>query len=314
MRPEDNTVASTELYIARAAARDDGGSAMQDAAIHRKSIHLEKHGSMTLLEMNGPVSRKFTLPENVMRRVLVPEYSQKGEGGAGLLQRVHLQRMSIGVGSANEFPFSIGIKVHGVPGMVFDETGQEWSFIFGPQTHLGHDVPVFESSGDEKLMKSWEEEFPRWNVDNLETVCAMAVPDSEIVMTHVDHPVVQLLEKKFDEFGTEAPSRTQVTTPNWFNVNATVFANACRWLRENILKKSTKTFDFSQLTVSFGKTDTSKFTDLAPSCFRDMPLAPGQSVAAVNDSKIAYGNILVQRCFGLTVRLVLEYRLAGVDS
>ena len=73
-------------------------------------------------------------------------------------------------------------------------------------------------------------------------------------------------------------------------------------------------FNSSQLTVSFGKVDNSKFTDLAPSCFHDMPLEPGQGVAEINESKVAFGNILVQRCFGLTLRLTLEYRLAGVEA
>ena len=292
---------------------------MQDATpqipqtLHRRSIHLQKHGSMALLEMNGPMARKFHLQENIMKRILAPD-NQAASADAQAFQRVHLHRLSLGVGSQNQFPFSIGIKVHGVPGNVYDESGQQWSAILGPSSHFAQDMPIFESSGDEKLMKSWEEEFPRWNAENLETVCAMRVPDSDIVMTHVDHPVVQLLEKKHEEFGAEPPSRTQMTTPNWYNIASGVFNAACRWLRENILSKSTKTFDLSQLTVSFGKVDNSKFTDLAPSCFHDMPLEPGQGVAEINESKVAFGNILVQRCFGLTLRLTLEYRLAGVEA
>ena len=291
--------------------QDTGPSIPQ--TLHRRSIHLQKHGSMALLEMNGPMARKFHLQESIMKRILAPD-NQAAGADTQAFQRVHLHRMSLGAGSQNQFPFSIGIKVHGVPGSVYDESGQPWSAILGPSSHFAQDTPIFESSGDEKLMKSWEEEFPRWNAENLETVCAMRVPDSDIVMTHVDHPVVQLLEKKHDEFGAEAPSRTQMTTPNWYNIAAGVFNAACRWLRDNILSKSTKTFDLSQLTVSFGKVDNSKFTDLAPSCFHDMPLEPGQSVAEINESKIAFGNVLVQRCFGLTLQLTLEYRLAGVEA
>jgi len=53
-------------------------------------------------------------------------------------------------------------------------------------------------------MATWEEDFAKWNFDNLETLSAMPVPDSDIIMVHLDHPVVGLLNKKFAEFGCHA--------------------------------------------------------------------------------------------------------------
>ena len=140
------------------------------------------------------------------------------------------------------------------------------------------------------------------------------VPETEIIMVHIEHPVVQLLEKKHAEFGTTPPSQLPMTTPNWRNMGAEVFMHGCRWLRENILNKSTKTFDLSQLTLSFGKLDQSKFTDLAPSCFEMMPLDGIDTAKEANEAKTKYGNLLVQRCFGLTLRIVLEFRFAGASG
>ena len=144
-------------------------------AILRRSLFFEKSASMTLLEVNGPNARKFHMTEDKMRRVLLGEASQHKENSGSLLRRVHLHRVLLGEGSCNQFPFALGLKLHGIPGMVFDANGQEWSFVMGARQKMRGDTVLFESAGDEKLMQTWEEEFPKWNADNLETVCAMQV-------------------------------------------------------------------------------------------------------------------------------------------
>lgn len=144
-------------------------------AILRRSLFFEKSASMTLLEVNGPNARKFHMTEDKMRRVLLGEASQHKENSGSLLRRVHLHRVLLGEGSCNQFPFALGLKLHGIPGMVFDASGQEWSFVMGARQKMRGDTVLFESAGDEKLMQTWEEEFPKWNADNLETVCAMQV-------------------------------------------------------------------------------------------------------------------------------------------
>ena len=151
---------------------DDATSAH---AILRRSLFFEKSSSMALLEVNGPNARKFHITENTMRRVLLGEGAQHKDGNTGLLRRVHLHRVLLAEGSCNQFPFALGLKLHGIPGSVFDTSGQEWSFVLGARQRLGADTVLFESAGDEKLMQTWEEEFPKWNADNLETVCAMQV-------------------------------------------------------------------------------------------------------------------------------------------
>lgn len=285
----------------------------QPQQLYTRTIHLEKCASMMLMEVGGQAVRKFHLSEATMKRILIPEHQQKN-ADLSVLQRVHVHSVSLGASSKNQYPFALGIKIHGLPGTIYDEQGQDWSFIFPPDSNLSQNILIFESSGDEKLMKSWEDEFPRWTADNLETVCAMVVPETEIVMTHIEHPVVQLLEKKYEQFQTQAPSQTQMSQQNWYNISKPVFTAACRWLRENILSKSTKTHDFSQLTVTFGKIDNGKFTDLPPSCFQNMSLDENDTIEEINKKKNAFGNVLMQRCFGLTLRLCIEYRLANMDS
>ena len=58
---------------------------------------------------------------------------------------------------------------------MLDAGVQQWSFVMGARQKMRGDTVLFESAGDEKLMQTWEEEFPKWNADNLETVCAMQV-------------------------------------------------------------------------------------------------------------------------------------------
>jgi len=138
----------------------------------------------------------------------------------------------------------------------------------------------------------------------------MSVPDTEIVMVHLEHPVVQLLDKKFQDFGTVAPSDQVSNTPNWRQVPKNVFERACQWLRDNILSKSSKTFDLSQLTINIGKVDGSKFTDLTAGCFSDMKISGSENVADMNDKKTQYANILVQMPYTIDIKLSLQYRLS----
>jgi len=55
---------------------------------------------------------------------------------------------------------------------------------------------------------------------------------------------------------------TVETAPNWRQIPRNAFDLAYQWLRENILSKSSKTFDLSQLRLHISKIDGSKFTDL----------------------------------------------------
>jgi len=74
-------------------------------------------------------------------------------------------------------------------------------------------------------------------------------------------PVVQLLDNKFLGFNTVAPWAQLTNTPNWRQIPRNAFGKACPCLRDNILSKSSKTFDLSQLTIHISKIDGSKFTD-----------------------------------------------------
>lgn len=160
------------------------------------------------------------------------------------------------------------------------------------------------------MMATWEEDFAKWNSENLETLCAMDVPDTDIVMVHLDHPVVQLLDKKFLEFNTIAPSAQLSNTPNWRQIPRNVFHRACQWLRDNILSKSSKTFDLSQLTLHVQKIDGSKFTDLSAGCFSDMQFVGTESVQEMNEKKEKFANIIVQMPFNIDIKLSLHYRLS----
>ena len=213
-------------------------------------------------------------------------------------------------GSSNGFPFAMGVRIHGIAANEYTASGDAWNYIF-PQCFTIHTpICVFESTGDAGLMATWEEDFAKWNSENLETLCAMSVPDTDIVMVHLDHPVVQLLDKKFLEFGTVAPSEQISNTPNWRQIPKTVFDSACRWLRDNILSKSSKTYDLSQLSINIGKIDGTKFTELSPSVFTKMSITGSESVTDMNDKKTKYANILVQMPYTIDIKLSLQYRLS----
>jgi hypothetical protein len=140
----------------------------------------------------------------------------------------------------------------------------------------------------------------------------MVVPESDIVMVHLQHPVVQLLDKKFEEFQTVAPSTQPTTTPNWRQIEKNIFHRACSWLRENILAKSSKTFDLSQMTINFGKIDKTTFNDIPASCFTDMPFTGSEDIEQIVDKKNKYINVLMQKPFTFELKIMLEYRFTSM--
>ena len=113
--------------------------------------------------------------------------------------------------------------------------GDSFNYIIPAKFSVLNETFIFESVGDAGLMQTWEEDFAKWNTDNLETLCAMIVPESDIVMVHLEHPVVQLLDKKYEEFNTLPPTEQPNTTPNWRQIHRHTFDRACAWLRDNIL-------------------------------------------------------------------------------
>jgi len=285
-----------------------------DSMLQIANIFMSKTASLAFLELQGANGRKFHFGENTMKQILLPDHSTQNQNANGyasnLLKRIHLQKIFVQPGTQNQFPFALGMRIHGIVPNEFSITGESWNYILPQKCHIQTPVCIFESRGDESLMATWEEDFAKWNSENLETLCAMMVPDTDIVMVHLEHPVVGLLDKKFLDFGTIAPSVQISNTPNWRQIPRSVFERACQWLRDNILSKSSKTFDLSQLTLHIAKIDGDKFTDLTPGCFCDMTITGSENVQDMNEKKEKYANIIVQMPFNIDIKLALHYRLS----
>ena len=46
-------------------------------------------------------------------------------------------------------------------------------------------------------------------------VQAMTVPESEVMLVHLDHPVLQMLERRPEIFGVSTSIFSASSTPNW---------------------------------------------------------------------------------------------------
>ena len=287
-------------------------------ALNITSVFLTKTASIAYLDIQGPSALRFNMNDSVTRQIFLPEHFSKNTGSVNLsnniLRRIHINKIFVAPGTSNSFPFPLGLKIGGIPNTEFTSEGDAFAYIIPQKFTLGTDICIFESIGDESLMKTWEEDFAKWNSDNLETLCAMRIPESESVLVHVEHPVAQLLEKKYADFNTTPPSQQMSTTPNWRQIDSHTFDRACAWLRDNILSKSSKTFDMSQLTVSIARPNNSKFTDLPPSFFVDMPIQGTESISELTDIQNKFANITIQRPFNIDIKLKFQFRLPTMDS
>jgi len=104
------------------------------------------------------------------------------------------------------------------------------------------------------------------------------------------------------------------TTPNWRQIPLSSFIKACQWLRDNILSKSSKTFDLSSLTLHISKIDGTKFIDLPPSSFTSMGITGYESVTDMNSKTTKYAIILVQMHFNIDIKISLHYRLSMLQG
>jgi hypothetical protein len=274
---------------------------------------MNKTASIAYLDLQGPNARKFSLSEAVTRSIFLPDYMNRNPNSIqfvnNLLRRIHLHRICVSHGTSNSFPFPLGIKIQGIPASEYTIDGDSFNYIIPAKFSVLHETCIFESVGDAGLMQTWEEDFAKWNTDNLETLCAMIVPESDVVMVHLEHPVVQLLDKKYEEFNTLPPTEQPNTTPNWRQIHRAVFDRACAWLRDNILSKSSKTFDMTQINIYFDKIDNSKFTLLPPSFFVDIPIKGTEDVCEMTEIKSKFSNLTIQRPFSLDIKLKFYYRL-----
>ena len=190
-----------------------------DSEDYHRSLFLTKTASLTWLEMQGIQARKFTMNEMAMRSIILPEHLTKADNSIGdvnsVLRRVHLQSMCIDPGTENQFPFAIGIRVNGFPCQEFTASGDAFNFIIPAKSKMRTPMSIFESRGDENLHLTWQAEYAKWNMENLDTLMAMIVPESEVMLVHNEHPALQMLERRPELFGVTSAIFTASSTPNW---------------------------------------------------------------------------------------------------
>jgi len=297
---------------------DEGTSNAVDKNTRSSSIFMSKTASCAFMELQGSNGRKFHMSEGVMRNVLLPEHTIHNIHGVSetnnLLRRVHLQRVSIETGSSSTFPFALGIHISGIEGTEHTTSGERFNYIMPGRHEVNAAKIIHQSKGDEGLQAIWNETYAAYNTDNITVLGCMFVPDSDVVMVHLQHPIVQLLDKQYEQFGTVPPTSQPTTTLNWRQIQRSVFHAACSWLRENILSKSSKTVDLSQLTVSFSKTDKTNFNELPASCFSDMAFSGDEDIEQLNQKKSRFANVLMQKPFTLDIKISFDYRFSSSDN
>lgn len=278
-----------------------------------RSIFFTKTASMLWLESQGMQGRKWNLTENIMKKILLPDHMANTEEWSAEannhLRRILLNKITIDPGTKNTFPFPIGIRITNLQGSEYSTDGERWMYVIPANTTIQYPQVVFESHGDENLQKTWEDEFAKFDINNLDTLMAMDVPDSDVMLVHTEHPVLQMLERKKADFGVVGSASSVSSTPNWRHVNKNVFQSGSQWIKTNILAKSSKIVDLTQLSVVFGRVDSTKFTDLSPNVFSGINVEELGGIDEANAWKQNFGNIIVQKPFNLEIKLGLRYRL-----
>ena len=281
-----------------------------DAVVEQRTIALGHTVSMAFLDLQGAKGRQFSVQEYTMRQIMFGKGAQSAStDDAGLLKRVHVSRIIMQPGTENQLPVDIGVQIAGFSGGEYGNQGEQWSYIMPSKFLVTTPTTIFQSNGDEKLMTSWERDFARWTSENLETLLVMQLPESEVVLVHLDHPVARYLEKRAEEAGTMPLGVQPASTPNWRQISLILFNSSVAWIRENILSKSSQTFDMSTLRVTYDRVNSEKFSTLTAGCLKDMPLTGEESTDDLNTKKEKYANIILQRPFSVNLKITFEFRI-----
>ena len=282
-----------------------GGSQQQ------RTIALGHTVSMAYLDLQGAKGRQFNVPEYTMKQIML---GKGGEGATadeqGTLKRVHVSRVTVQPGTENQLPVDIGVQITGFPGNEYGAGGEQWNYIMPAGFSVTTPTTIFQSNGDESLMQSWERDFARWNSANLETLLVMPLPETEVVLVHLDHPVSKYLERRAEESGTVPLGVQPASTPNWRQISMTLFSASIAWIRENILSKSSQTYDMSSMRVTYDRVNSAKFSTLTPRCFQNMDITGVETPEEMNAKKEKYANIIMQRPMSVNIKLSFEFRIA----
>jgi hypothetical protein len=167
----------------------DAGPEHSDQEVHVRSLFMTKTASMAWLDLQGTAARKFCMTQNVMRKVLLPEHATKNDAyisdANNMLRRVHVQKLTIESGTVNNFPFPIGVRISNFPAQEFAASGEGFSYIIPAKYCVDTAVSIFESHGDETMQATWDQEYSKWTIDNLDNLMAMTVPESDVMLVHL---------------------------------------------------------------------------------------------------------------------------------
>ena len=247
----------------------DAAPEQSDQEVHTRSLFMTKTASMAWLDLQGTAARKFCMTQNVMRKILLPEHATKNEAyisdANNMLRRVHVQRLTVECGTVNNFPFPIGVRISNFPAQEFSSSGEGFSYIIPAKHSIPVSLPIFESHGDETMQATWDQEYSKWTIDNLDTLMAMTVPESDVMLVHLEHPVLQILERRPDYFKVGVQTMTASSTPNWKHVqvffwddhdifcriSVASLTNGIRFLSQPSMESKNRVYDVLRCVQSF---------------------------------------------------------------
>ena len=230
----------------------------------RRVITAEISGSLAKLGAGGAGAATWKIDSQAIEHVFSPKTSEVNgnRDQTSDLKNVVLHGVEL-LGVQSTFPVTLGLKISGVEGKHYTQTGEQFSHIvMAGQNWSGHE---YLTKPEEALVNSdYLQKYPGMTVDNLRTKHVVRVPDEQFVFVDANHPVVEMLDANSDVLQINI-QEAELIDGRWYKVNSDVFEDCARLLDKELLQ-NLPIMDLTEFTVEAQRTGHSAWASPAQAC------------------------------------------------
>ena len=224
----------------------------------------------------------------------------------------------------NDFPLGVGVYLSCVPNKECTRTGNAYAFSCLPETTNSTPLVVYKNETSTGESAAWRQQYPDFNVNNLDSHGVLNVQGENFVFVSKAHPVIDLLRLNKDILNADIDTQPLIDD-QWFKVTKQVMSTCCQQLKSKVLSK-VGTCDLNQVSLQLSRLDGIHWVDMSENdeLFSKIPAhlsAPavrseGASADAWQQEQMqrkeqftAAANALLKQPYAFHARLELKFEL-----
>jgi len=179
---------------------------------------------------------------------------------ASLLANALLHKVTV-LETKNDFPLGLGVYLSCVPNKECTRTGNAYAFSCLPETTNPTPHVIYQNEASTGESAQWRQQYPDYNVNNLDTHGVLNVTGENFVFVSKNHPVIDLLRLNKDLLNADIEKQPLIDDM-WFKVTKQVMSTCCQQLKSKVLSK-VGTCDLNQVSLQLSRLDGIHWVDMS---------------------------------------------------